>query len=166
MKKIIGILMLTIIANHVFAQEFEVPNNYEFTSNEDYVKYEGEVLKSIDWLLTTPIKDQADKRKEVNTFLMTWLTGTKTVSVEIKTEIVNFMDPNPDLLMIFLCGWTQYSIETGDNKNKILGTQKGIEAVIDFYTKNNADMKKDANVEKYIKMQKKGTLEDFITKNI
>lgn len=166
MKRIIGIFMLTILANHVFAQEFEVPNNYEFTSSEDYVKYEGEVLKSIDWLLSTPIKDQVDKRKEVNTFLMTWLTGTKTVSIEIKTEIVNFMNPNPDLLMIFLCGWTQYSIETGDNENKILGTQKGIEAVIDFYTKNKAEMIKDANVEKYIKMQKKGTLVEFITKNI
>ncbi len=165
MKRVIGIVTLTILAINVFAQEFEVPKNYVFSNKEDYAKYEADILKSIDWLTNTPIQTQPEKRKEVNTFVMVWLTGSPNVSVEIKTEIVNFMEPNPDLLMIFMCGWTKYSIETKDYKNKIIGNQKGIDAVIDFYTKNRENLKKDKNVEKYIKMKDKGTLEEYITKN-
>lgn len=166
MKRVIGILMLTILALNVFSQEFEVPTNYVFSNQDDYSKYEGDILKAIHWLTNTPIQTQPEKRKEVNAFVMVWLTGCPNVSVEIRTEIVNFMDPNPELLMIFMCGWTQYSLETKEYKNKIMGNQKGIEAVMDFYTKNRGNMKKDKNVEKYIKMKDKGTLEDYIRKNL
>jgi len=164
MKRVFGILMLTILTTGVFAQEFEVPKNYVFSNNEDFIKYEADVLKSIDWLTQTPIQTESEKRKEVNTFVLAWLTGSPDVSVEIKTEIVNFMDSNPDLLMIFMCGWAKYSIETKDYDNKIMGNLKGVETVIDFYIKNKENLKKDKNVEKYIKMKENGTLEEFITK--
>ena len=157
--------MLTILAINVFSQEFEVPKNYVFSNKEDYTKYETDIIKSIDWLTNTPIQTQPEKRKEINAFVMVWLTGSPNVSVEIKAEIVNFMDPNPDLLMIFMFGWTKYSLETKDYKNKIIGNQKGVEAVIDFYKKNRENLKKDKNVEKYIKMKENGTLEEYITKN-
>jgi hypothetical protein len=114
-------------------------------------------------LTNTPVQTQPEKRKEANAFVIVWLTGSPNVSVEIDSEIVNFMDQNPELLMIFMCGWTKYSLETKDYKNKISGNQKGIEAVIDFYTRNRENLKKDKNVEKYIKMKDKGTLVEYIT---
>jgi len=69
------------------------------------------------------------------------------------------------LLMVFMCGWTKYSIETKDNNNTAMGNQKGIEAVIEFYTKNKEYLKKDNNVEKYIKLKENGKLEEYISKN-
>ena len=166
MKKAIGFLMFTIIAVGVYAQEFEVPEDYTFSTSEDYAKYETDILKGIDWLILTPIKDQPVKRKEVNSFVLLWLTGCPNVSVEVNTDIVNFFDSNPEMLMIFMCGWTKYSLETKDYKNKIMGNVKGIETVIDFYNKNRENLEKDKNVEKYIKMKEKGTLEEFIAKSI
>ena len=157
--------MFTIMTFNLVAQEFEVPKNYSFKQNDDYTKHEGEILKGIDWLLQTPINTQPEKRKEVNTFIMAWLEGSPTVSVEIKQEIVSFMKPNPDLLMIFMCGWTKYSLETKDYNNKIKGNQKGVEAVIEFYIKNKENLKKDKNVEKYIKLKEEGKLEDYISRN-
>jgi hypothetical protein len=165
MKKLFGILMFSILAFSLVAQEFEVPKNCILSKEEDYAKYEGEVLKGIDWLLKTPISSQPEKRREINRFVMTWLTGSPTVTVNIKPEIVNFMKPNPDLLMVFMCGWTKYSIETKDNNNTAMGNQKGIEAVIEFYTKNKEYLKKDNNVEKYIKLKENGKLEEYISKN-
>lgn len=166
MKKVIGMLMFTVIVMGVFAQEFEVPVNYAFSTNEDYAKYETDILKSIDWLTNTSVKTRPDKRKEVSSFVIMWLTGCPNVSVEVNTDIINFIEPNPELLMIFMCGWTKYSLETKDYNNKIMGNLKGIEAVIDFYTRNRENMEKDKNVEKYIKMKDKGTLEEFITENV
>ena len=165
MKRLFGIILFSVLTFSLVAQEFEVPKNCVMTKDEDFAKHEGDVLKGIDWLLNTPINIQPEKRKEVNGFFMTWLTGTPTVSIEIKPEIVNFMKPNSELLMIFMCGWTKYAIESKDSKNKTMGNQKGIEAVIDFYIKNKESLKKDANVEKYIKMKEVGKLEEFISKN-
>jgi len=165
MKKLFGILMFSILAFSLVAQEFEVPKNCILSKEEDYAKYEGEVLKGIDWLLKTPISSQPEKRREINRFVMTWLTGSPTVTVNIKPEIVNFMKPNPDLLMVFMCGWTKYSIETKDNNNTAMGNQKGIEAVMEFYIKNKEYLKKDNNVEKYIKLKENGKLEEYISKN-
>ena len=166
MKKVIGILMFTVIATCVFAQEFEVPDDYVFSTTEDYAKYETDILKGIDWLTKTPIKDQPVKRKEINSFVIMWLTGCPNVSVEVNTEIVNFFETNPELLMIFMCGWTKYSLETKVNNNNIKGNLKGIETVIEFYNKNRENLEKDKNVEKYIKMKEKGTLEEFITEKV
>ena len=96
---------------------------------------------------------------------MEWITGSPTVSIEIKEEIVSFLGINPDLLMIFMGGWTKYSLETKDFNNKIKGNQMGIEAVIDFYLKNKENLKKDKNVEKYIKLREEGKLNEYISKN-
>jgi hypothetical protein len=165
MKKLFSILMFSILTFNLVAQEFEVPKNYVLKEKEDFSKYESEVLKGIDWLIQTSINSQPEKRKEVNMFIMSWLEGSPTVSVEIKQEIVSFMKPNPDLLMVFMCGWTKYSLETKDYNNKIKGNQKGVEAVIEFYIKNKESLKKDKNVEKYIKLKEEGKLEDYISKN-
>jgi len=165
MKKLCSILIFSILAFNLVAQEFEVPKNYVIKQKEDFSKYEGEVLKGIDWLTQTPLNTQPEKRKEINAFVMIWLTGSPDVSIDIKPEIVNFMKPNADLLIIFMCGWTKYSLETKDYNNKIKGNQKGVETVIEFYMKNKENMKKDKNVEKYIKLKEEGKLEDYISKN-
>jgi hypothetical protein len=165
MKKLSGIILFSILTFSLVAREFEVPKNCVMTKDEDFAKYEVDVLKGIDWLLNTPLDTRPEKRKEVNGFFMKWLTGTPTLSIEIKPEIVNFMKPNSELVMIFMCGWTKYAIESKDSKNKTMGNQKGIEAVIDFYIKNKGSLKNDANVEKYIKMKANGKLEEYISKN-
>lgn len=164
MKKLFGILILSTLTISLFAQDFSVPNNYIMKQKEDYKKYEGDVLKAIDWLIQTPVDDQKEKRLEVNRFFIVWLTGTPDISLEIKSEIITFSKKNPELLVIFMGGWTKYALESGDN-NKLTGNLKGVEAVIDFYQKNKKALKKDKNVQQYIEMKEKGQLADYISKN-
>jgi hypothetical protein len=165
MKKLVSMLVFSVLALNLVAQEFEVPNNYVLSSKEDYVKYEKSVLAGIDWLLRTPLNVQEGKRKEVNTFVMQWISGTPTFSIELKEEIVTFMKPNPDLLMVFLCGWTKYAVETKDYTNKVKGMQRGVEAVIEFYVKNKAYLQADSHVEQYMKLKDSGKLEEYISKH-
>jgi hypothetical protein len=93
------------------------------------------------------------------------MSDSPKVSITVFSKIVNFSDKNPELLMVFMSGWTKYSIETSDYSNIIVGNIKGIERVIEFYKKNKEFLEKDSNVEDYIKMQKEGKLEEFIKKN-
>jgi len=165
MKTITLTFVLTIISIGLFSQNFDLPKNYKFEKVEDYAVYEEDVVKCVDWLMETSLNEEVAKRKEANAFLFAWLSGSPNVSIEIKQEIVTFMGTSPDLLMIFLGGWTKYSLESKDFENKVAGSMAGIESVIEFYTKNKDFMPKDKNVEKYIKMKRKGKLEAYIQKN-
>jgi hypothetical protein len=157
-------LILTILSVGAFAQEFEVPKDYKFDNVADYDTYESDVVRCVDWLIKTPSNEQADKRQASNAFLLKWISGSPKVHIEIKQEIVTFLD-NGDLLMIFMGAWTKYSIESKAFDDKINGTINGIESVIDFYSRNKGSIPKNKGVEKYIKLKEKGTLKDFVEKN-
>lgn len=166
MKKLIPSVFFAFIVLGLSAQDLNVPRDYELKTKEDYARYQPDLLSCITWIMNTPVEVKPEKRKEANAFVVKWITGSPDVSIELKPEIVNFMEPNHDLLVIFLSAWTKYSIENNDYKNKLQGNLKGVEAVIDFYKKNREHLSKDKNVEKYMKMKEKGDLENIIAKNI
>lgn len=165
MKYIILVLLLTTTSLNLFSQDFEVPQNYVLDKAEDYAPYEDDIVNCIDWLMKTPINEQEAKRQEAEAFLLLWMTGSPNVSIELKLEIISFIETTPDLLMTFMGGWTKYSLETKDFSNKVEGSKAGIESVIEFYTNNRDVLAKDKNVENYIKMKKKGTLDEYIEEN-
>lgn len=163
-KTILVAMIFCVISTVAFSQDFEVPTNFQPKNDSDYAKYESDVLKCIQWLTQTPANEQTDKQKEANAFLLKWMTGTSTVHIEVKQEIVTFID-SPELLMIFMGGWTKYTLETKDADNKVNCSLAGVEAVIEYYTKNKGVLSKNKAVEKYIKMKEKGTLKEYIQKN-
>lgn len=165
MKKTLWILILSV-AFSVYGQDYQVPKNVVLKTDADYDKYEADIIKCADWLINSQVSSETAKRKEANSFLLLWLTGSSKVSIEIKEEIVNFTDAHAEILFIFMAGWTKYVLETKDFKNKVMGSVKGVEAVITFYKNNKESVKKDENIEKYIKMKEDGTLEKYIKKNI
>jgi hypothetical protein len=79
---------------------------------------------------------------------------------------VSFAGTSPDLLMVFLGGWAKHSIESEAYDDKVAGNLAGLESVIEFYETNKGVIPKDKNVEKYIKMKKKGALRDFVEKKV
>lgn len=165
MKKLFITLIAVTFTTLIYSQDFEVPKDYKLVKAEDYALYKQDVVNCVDWLIKTPLNEQAAKRKEANAFLLKWISGSPDVNIEIKPQIVTFMKSSPDILIIFMGGWTKYSIVNKDYNNKIAGSLAGIEAVIEVYTKNKDDMYKDRNIEKYIKMKDKGTLKEYIEKN-
>jgi hypothetical protein len=165
LRKLILSGLAICIAIQLTSQEFEVPENYQLNEKEDYVKYEEDVLRAIDWIYATPIHSDKEKEKAVHGFIIKWITGSPSVSVDVKPEVVTFIETNPELMLIFMYGWTKYAIETKDN-SKLKGSLSGIEAAIDFYTKNLKELEKDKNVEKYIKMKEKGSLEEYLEKKV
>jgi hypothetical protein len=164
MKRFTLTLFAVALTFGIFAQDFEIPQNYKLEKAEDYAGYEKNVIACFNWLMDSPLNKETTKRKEANAFLLKWMSGSPNVHLEIKAGIVTFMD-NADLLMIFMGGWTKYSLESKDFDDKVAGNKAGIEAVIEFYTKNKDVIGKDKNVEKYIKMKEKGKFDEYIKNN-
>ena len=167
MKKITLLLIVMSFTFASFSQNFNVPKNYKLEKEEDYALLEKDIINAIDWLYETPSNEQVKKRKEVNSFVMQWITGVSYVHLEMNTNIITFAGgSNPDLLMMFLNGWTKYSIESQQYDDKINGTLAGMEMAIGFYEKNKKNLSKDTELEKYIKMKKNGTLLKYIEENV
>src|SRR6478735_4426915 len=168
MKKIKQLFIITVLlvfAQTMFAQEFEVPKNISLKTNEDFAKYEKDVIACCKWLQATPLNQEVSKRKEAYAFLLSWGSGAPNVTIEISPKVVKFSEDNTDLLMMFISGWARFALENpADNKDKHKGNLAGIKSVTAFYKANLKNgMKKNKEVEKLVKLEAEGKLEAWVT---
>ena len=165
MKKVILILIMGLFSIGLQSQNFEVPKDYKLKKAEDYASYENTVIDCVNWLETVPLNEQVNKRKDANTFLLEWVSGSPNTHVEINQAIVTFSTTSPGMLMVFIGGWVKYALEEKGNDDKVAGGLAGLESVIEVYKSNKNIIGKDKNIEKYIKMQSKGKLLDYVREN-
>jgi len=160
MNKIKMLICLLFVSTSLLAQEVEIPNDLKLENAEDYKKTEQLVLNSTEWLLKTPISENQSKRKEINAFLMKWMSGSPTVSIELVSGIVPL--DCADCLMSFMSGWIKYSLENNYSKDKVECAVAGAENAVEFYKKNKSELGKNSDMEKLMKQQKKGKLKKYI----
>lgn len=160
MTKIKLLMCLLWISTISLAQEFQIPSELQLETAEDYKKTEQLVLEATDWLLKTPVTSNPSERKEVNAFLMKWISGSPSVSIELVSRIV----PTDcgECLMSFLSGWTKYSLQNDYSKDTVACAVAGAAHTIEFYLKNKSELGKKSEMEKLIKQQKKGKLKKYI----
>lgn len=164
-KTIITSLLLCFIFLSAFTQEYNVPQNYKFDTKESYKDFQNQILKTIEWSLTTPLNEKEGIRKEGYAFFMAWLTGTPDVSVTLDDNAAPIFKTNKSLLMPFIMGWTKYSLEN-NTKDYLQCFKAGVETSVAFYEKNINLMEKDKEIEKYKKLIEKGKLEETLKKKL
>lgn len=160
MNKIKTLLLLLIVSTTMIAQEIEIPNNLKLETPEDFKKTEQLVLNSIDWLQKTLVSENPIKRKEINAFLIKWMTGTPTMTIKLVSGIVPL--DCPDCLMSFMNGWTKYCLENNYSENTTECALAGAENAIAFYKKNKPEIGKNSDMEKLIKQKNKGKLKKYV----
>jgi len=160
MNKIKMLICLLFVSTSLLAQDVEIPSDLKLENAEDYKETEQLVLNSTEWLWKTPISENPNKRKEINAFLMKWMSGSPTVSIELVSGIVPL--DCADCLMSFMSGWTKYSLENDYSKDKVECAVAGAENAIEFYKKNKSELGKNSDMEKLMKQQKKGKLKKYI----
>ncbi len=146
------------------AQDFPVPANYILKAEEDYKKYEQELMATITWLEKQPINEYQEERKVANVFMMAWLTGSPYVTIELHGGVLTFSAKNADLLVTFMGGWTKYALANPEAADDLTAANlAGLESVIEVYQLNKGNgMKKDKAVEKLIALQKDGKLKQWV----
>lgn len=160
MSKTLTLLMLLFISTSIYSQEVLVPKDLKLEVTADYKAAEPYVSNSIDWLQGTPVSNKSKKRKQVNTFVLQWISGSPSVSVEIVEGL--YPAGNPDCLMAFMAGWVQHSLENNYSKDKIQCATAGVEHTIEFYEKNKSVFGKNTDMEKLKKQNKKGKLKEYV----
>ena len=157
MKKLFVIALCLLFSQVAWAQKFSVPNIPEKIEKSEYVNYEKDFLRCMDWLESH--SPSATQRKDVNSFVLWWLSGTPDVHIEVSTDVANFQ--NGDLLLLYIGGWAKHSINNPDASD-VDGSMAGFETVINYYQKYKDSIGKNKGVEDIIKMKNKGALRQHI----
>lgn len=159
MKKLITPLLLLFIGANLMAQDVEIPANIKFETAADYKANEKLVLESIDWIQNTPITTNPAKRKEISSFLVKWMTGTPTVSLDLVPGLAPM--ECEQCLIAYMGGWTKYSLQH-NSTDKLAGAMAGAESAIAFYKKNKGSLAKSTDIEMMIDLQNKGKLRKYV----
>ncbi|MBP5400794.1 MAG: hypothetical protein J6Y35_04110 [Bacteroidales bacterium] len=157
MKRFFVIALCLLFAQAAWAQKFSVPAIPNEIEKSEYVKYEKDFIRCMDWLESH--SPSAAQRKDVNSFVLWWLSGTPDVHIEVNTDVANFN--NGDLLLLYIGGWAKHSINNPDASD-VDGSMAGYETVIDYYLKYKDSLGKIKGVEDMIKMKNKGTLRQHV----
>jgi hypothetical protein len=134
-------------------------------TKEGFVKTEPAVINTIDWFVNTPLNQEVNKRKELYGKFMAWLTNSPTVTIDIDEKTTPFAKKNPDLLFIFMGGWTKYSLQNNYSKDAVKCNVAGIRTAIKVYQMGNG-IKKDKEMEKIIEIDSKNELDAWVASQL
>ncbi len=147
------------------AQTNPVPKGYKLKKEEDYKKYEADVLKCIEWYDNTPLNKYPAIRKEVEAFLMAWHQGSPTVTIVFGEMAVKCVEENPTLLLTYMNGWTKFVLQGGDDEANTAGALlAALEHTITTYSNPSIGFEKSKQLDKLQKARDKGTLKGMAEK--
>ena len=156
---------LLLIGKTIYCQSFEVPDNYQFNSKEDYSKYEKDIIDAAKWLKDTPFNEQEDKRKEVSAFVVKWINGSPTVNVEINPTIMDFEKKNKGMLVLYMAASARYVLENNYSKDMRAKHKAALNDMMSVY-KSGKGINKDKKIEKLIKSEEDGKLDEWLSENL
>jgi len=156
---------LLATAQNVFCQDFEVPENYQFNTADDYALYEKDIIAAAKWLEATPFNEQEDKRNEVEKFVWKWVEGSPTVNVEINETILEFDKKNPGMMILYAAGCARYVLENNYSKDMRAKHKFALGVMIRAY-KAGKGMNKDKNMDALVKAEADGKLDAWLDKNL
>jgi len=141
------------------AQQTELLNELPQTK-EQFIASEKNVLATIQWLETTPVKNEEEKRKEQYALLLAWVTNSPTVTIEVNADLLTFSKKNSELMLMFMAGWIRYALQNNYSKDQVQGNLAGIRCAANVY--KSGGLKTDKEMQKLIDLDGKGELEKWV----
>lgn len=161
-------ILLCIFSNNAFTQDLDLENagKIEFKGKEDFAKFEKDLVKYINWLESNSLNHPL--RQNVHALVIKWAEGAPNVTIDINEYMVDFSKKNPEFLVLFIGGWIKQALKNPEEKeDKIKLNLAALNSVLDFYEKGkDFGVKKNKHIAKVLKKRKKGTLEDWMKKEI
>lgn len=152
MKKLLLLLLFTTVSfAAIQAQnEFEVPKNLQFKTEEDYKRYEPDIVAAAGWLEDHDLNTDKNKRKQIDAFVLLWVSGAPNVSVTLTLELSNLFKKNDALMFVYLAAYSRHCIQS-DSTTEKESIAAGLKSVFKVYQKGKG-IKKNKELAKLVKM--------------
>ena len=135
------------------------------TTKDEFTVSEPRVIHTTNYLETTPIDKQGDQWRAQAKLLTNWIANSPEVTIELNEKTGTFFKKNPELMFVYMAGWTRYVLQNGYSKDRIQGNVAGIRSAIKVYKAGNG-LKKDKEMEKLIRLDESGGLETWVTEQL
>lgn len=142
--------------------KFEVPQNVELKTKDDYAKYETALIDAAKWLEETDLNKETDKRQQVNAFVLQWVSGSPTINVDINEQLEKIYGKNVQLLGLYLASYTRNFLENKGTATKFSATKAGLISMMNVY-KKGIEISKSKEMDKLIKLTDENKLDDYIS---
>jgi hypothetical protein len=149
-----------VLTGTAVAQTYQAPTGYTLKAPADYARYDTQVIESVNWLEATSPTKETEQRQSTNQFLMQWMTGTPAVSVQLQEYTAEITAKDPNLLMLFLGGWSRYQLQHPEAKDAVLLNTEAVKTVLKGY--QTGGYKRNKKIESLITLNDKGTLADWV----
>lgn len=158
-------LAMICIGNRICAQTtFEVPANYSLDTKSDYEKYEADIITAAKWLEENDLDKEQDKRKEVSSFVIKWILGSPSVTVDLSDRLSKLYGKNDFLLINYMAGYSAYCLQNKTTATKTLAAKAGLISMMNVY-KKAIRIKDCKGMEKLIKLTEENKLDDYVAEN-
>ncbi len=161
MKYILSLIMLVSLQYTGLSQETLDISSLSLETDADYRNAEDAVLKSIQWLDSTPLGEEENTRSILNGFVVQWASGTPDVTLTL-AEGMTSVDC-AECLLAFMRGWVQYSLTHDYSEDIVESAVAGTQNAISFYEKNKTELGKDKHMEKMKQLQENNELTKYMT---
>lgn len=152
---------LTIILTAQGQTKFELPQNVELKTKDDYAKYETAIIDAGKWLEETDLNKEADKRQQVNAFVLQWISGSPTINVDINEQLGKIYGKNAQLLGLYLASYTRNFLENKSTATKLSATKAGLISMMNVY-KKGIEISKSKEMDKLIKLTDENKVDDYV----
>ena len=158
------LVLLSCLLHSNAQTQFEVPQNIELNVASDYEKYEKDIIDASKWLEETDLDKEIEKRQQVNTFVVQWISGSPTVTVDITDRLGKIYGKNLQLLGMYLASYSRNFLENKGSATKLPATKAGLISMMNVY-KKGIGIKKTKEMEKLIKLSSDNKFDEYVNEN-
>ena len=159
------ILIIFATCSVAKAQRFQVPQDYSFDTKDGYHKYDDDIIRCVNWLEKTPVKENNDKIKKAGNFLAEWLTGCPYLHFSQNIKIEAAFANSPELRIYYMGGWARYALQNPGKINKLQCCIEGIRCVVKVYRENQS-LPRDTNINEMADLDQQGKLKEWVEDRI
>ena len=156
--------IISFVSGLMAAQSREcpkLPEKYEWHTTRDYKRDEDLVLRTLQWLTTTPLNEEIAIRGKANLFVMEWICGSPRIKIEIDSDKLPFYIDYPDLLFPYIHGVAACKLAKNNPCNELQAAVSGFECVA-YMIRADEDLKKIKALQPIVKASKKDKMESYV----
>jgi hypothetical protein len=138
-----------------------IPKENKWKSASAYKKETESIKRALRWLCCCPLQSEIVLRSQANAYVLEWLAGTPTISLNIETKYLTFLEEYPELLFTFLHGAMLYCLEQPKQNDASLVYLHGYETVIRL-SKSDKVIWRSETMKHLRRLMKKKELQGYI----
>lgn len=164
MKKFIALFLSIFSVSSLMAQSVTIPEDVVYETEDDFRKYEKDVVAVAKWLVEAPLDKAAIDHLHAFKFISNWALNSPYIDASMTEGVSELFQKNNSLMYIYLACSVQYQIENKTTDRRA-STKFGLEKIIEVYQKGNG-IKNDRFFDSLVKANEKGEMDKWMNQNL